>query len=104
MKTSIASLALASPAAAAASISRRSQPAPREPFQPRLVRQDLEHLVEALAGLSQDHRQREDVKIAHPVVMRQAGLRAHAQAARDRLAISHRRKATSFRPGGTRSI
>ena len=57
-----------------------------------------------LAGLAEDDRQGEDVEVADAVIMRQARLRAHAQAARDRLAVADRHRAMSFRPGGTRSL
>ena len=43
-----------------------------------------------LAGLAEQDRQGEDVEVADAVVVRQAGLRAHAQAARDRLAVPDR--------------
>ena len=86
----MASSARALPCAAASSISRRSRPAAADPFEPRLVGQDRQHLVERLARLAQDDRQREDVEVADAVVVGQARLRAHAQAARDRLAVADR--------------
>ena len=55
-----------------------------------MLGEDVEDLVERHAGLAEDDRQGEDVEVAHAVVVRQPRLRAHAQAARDRLAVADR--------------
>ncbi len=87
----MASSAHESPAAAADSISRRSR-AEHSPSRPEPIGQDVENLLQTLAGLTEQDRQGEDVKIADPVVVWQAGLRAHAQTARDGLAVANGRQ------------
>ena len=103
MKTSRASVAWSSPASAAASMSRRSLPAPPRPSRPDLFARVVEQLVQGLAGLAG----------AGPAGRRRRSRRRGCSAAGPTAGSSPgctrptgrpgSRRATSCRPGGTRS-
>ena len=62
-------------------------PCAAQAFQTGLVRQDIQHFIQGLAGLAHDHGQSENIKVSHAVIVRQARLRTHTQTAPDRLAV-----------------
>ena len=61
-----------------------------EARQSTLRSQDIDHLGQRSAGALDDHGQGKRIEIPHPIILRQAGLRAHAHAGCYALPVANR--------------